>query len=61
MTVLKALKVTHVTVHVAAFAQRLGDAALAAVDARPDLQLVAESDGIRLYHVRQGWPGAVNK
>lgn len=52
MGVLRALGVTHVTVHVNAFAQRSGDRALAEVAACPELQLVAEDEGIRLYRLR---------
>ena len=49
---LQALGVTHVTVHVAAFAQRSGAAALDAVGQRPELQLIEDEGGIRLYQLR---------
>ena len=49
---LRAAKVTHVTVHASQFARRYGDAALKAVDAVPDLELVTEEDGIRLYRLK---------
>ncbi len=52
ITVLRALGVTHVTVHVAAFAQRSGAEALESVGLRPELHLLAEDGGIRLYQVR---------
>ena len=49
---LKAAKVTHVTVHANQFARRYGDAALKAVNTVPDLELVAEENGIRLYRLK---------
>lgn len=49
---LKVLGVTHVTVHVAEFADRYGRDALKAVELAPELELVVEEDGIRLYTVR---------
>ena len=52
LTTLRSLGVTHVTVHVAAFEQRAGPSALAEVGRRPELHLVAEEGGIRLYQVR---------
>ena len=52
LATLQALGVTHVTVHVNAFAQRHGAAALEEVGRRPELQLLAEGDGIRLYQLR---------
>lgn len=48
---LRALGVTHVTVHRAAFAERSGDAALTAVDMAAELQLIDEADGVRLYRL----------
>ena len=45
---LRAVKVTHVTVHTG----RMDAAALKAIDAVPDLELVAEEDGIRLYRLK---------
>ncbi len=52
ITALQALGVTHVTVHVAAFEQRAGATVLATVAERPELQLVADDGGIRLYRLR---------
>lgn len=52
ITALQALGVTHVTVHVAAFEQRAGATVLATVAERPELQLVADDGGIRLYLLR---------
>ena len=49
---LRALGVTHVTVHRNAFRDRYGDAGLDAVDRAGELQLVEEMDGIRLYRLR---------
>lgn len=49
---LKVLGVTHVTVHAAEFAERYGRDALKAVARVPELELVTEEDGIRLYKVR---------
>ncbi|MFA5907906.1 MAG: hypothetical protein WC815_03925 [Vicinamibacterales bacterium] len=49
---LKALGVTHVTVHAAEFADRHGGNALQAVALAPALELIVEDDGIRLYKVR---------
>jgi hypothetical protein len=51
MAVLRALGVTHLAVHVAAFEERSGTAALAAVGQRPELNLVSDQDGIRLYRL----------
>jgi len=48
---LRALGVTHVTVHRDAFRDRYGDAGLDAVDRTTELQLVDEIDGIRLYRL----------
>ncbi len=53
MAELQAIGVTHVTVHVAAFRERTGNEALAAIGASPLLELVAEEDGIRLYRLRR--------
>ena len=52
LATLRALGVTHVTVHVAAFEQRSGAVALDAVTRRTELHLVADEGGIRLYQVR---------
>ena len=49
---LRILKVTHVTVHVDRFRDRFGERALAAIDTIPDLELVADEGGIRLYRLR---------
>lgn len=49
---LRVARVTHVTVHVHAFARRYGEAALEAIDTIADLELVAEEDGIRLYRLK---------
>ncbi len=48
---LKALGVTHVTVHQDQFRRRHGEAALAAIDAVTELEPIAEADGIRLYRL----------
>lgn len=48
---LRALRVTHVTVHVDRFRDRYGDKALQAIGTIPELLLVAEEDGIRLYRM----------
>ena len=52
LSALQALGVTHVTVHIAAFAQRSGAVALDAVGQRPELQLIEDEGGIRLYRLR---------
>lgn len=52
MAELKRLGVTHVTVHVREFAERMGNEAIAAVEQARELSLIAESDGIRLYALR---------
>ncbi len=52
LMMLKSLGVTHVTVHVAAFARRSGAGALDAVGHRTELSLLADEGGIRLYEVR---------
>jgi hypothetical protein len=49
---LRRVGATHVTVHVAAFAERHGGAALASIDGVPGLMLEAEAEGIRLYRLR---------
>lgn len=49
---LKVLKVTHVLVHTEAFRRRYRDAALKAIDTIPDLELIAEEDGIKLYRLK---------
>jgi hypothetical protein len=49
---LKRLGVTHVTVHVRQFTERMGREAMAAIDQTSGLVLVTESDGIRLYALR---------
>ena len=46
---LRLANVTHVFVHVQEFSGRYGQDRLDEIDARPELQLVAEEDGIRLY------------
>lgn len=51
---LQRIGVTHVTVHAADFADRFGADALSAIARAPELALVFESDGIRLYTLRQG-------
>ena len=48
---LRALGVTHVTVHRDAFRDRYGDAVLQAVDGTAGLALIEEIDGIRLYRL----------
>ena len=48
---LRALGVTHVTVHRDAFRDRYGDAVLQQVDRAGDLSLVDDIDGIRLYRL----------
>jgi hypothetical protein len=48
---LRALGVTHVTVHLDAFRERYGDAGVDAVDRAGALRLVEEIDGIRLYRL----------
>ena len=52
LSLLKVMGVTHVTVHVSPFERRYGRNALTAVAQAPELTLVAEDDGIRLYRVR---------
>ena len=52
LATLRALGVTHVTVHVAAFEQRSGAVALDAVARQTELHLVADEGGIRLYQLR---------
>ena len=52
LTTLKRLGVTHVTVHMSPFVQRVGQPALDQVARRPDLVLIAEEQGIRLYQLR---------
>ena len=49
---LRSAHVTHVAVHTGPFERRYGAAALAAVDTIPDLELVADEDGIRLYRLK---------
>ncbi|HJU44503.1 MAG TPA: hypothetical protein VJ691_16875 [Vicinamibacterales bacterium] len=49
---LRALDVTHVTVHRDAFRDRYGDAVLRSLDEAGALQLVEEIDGIRLYRLK---------
>ena len=49
---LRALGVTHVTVHRDAFRDRYGDAFLQDVDRSGELALLEELDGIRLYRLR---------
>lgn len=49
---LRRIGVTHVTVHIREFAERSGPEALAAVAQAPELALLAEADGIRLYRLR---------
>ena len=53
MATMQALGVTHVTVHVKALAQRNGAAALDGIGHLPELHLLAEADGIRLYQLRR--------
>jgi hypothetical protein len=48
---LRRLGVTHVTVHLDAFRDRYGDAAVQAVDQATALALVEEVDGVRLYRL----------
>ncbi len=52
LSLLKVMGVTHVTVHVSPFERRYGRNALTAVAQAPELELVAEDEGIRLYRVR---------
>jgi hypothetical protein len=49
---LRVAKVTHVTVHARSFERRYGQAALRAIDTIPDLELVADEDGIKLYRLK---------
>jgi hypothetical protein len=49
---LRAANVTHVTVHLGAFARHHGEQALEAIDTIADLERVSEEDGIRLYRLR---------
>ena len=49
---LRVAHVTHVAVHTQAFGRRYGDAALKAVDTIPELQLVTDEDGVRLYRLK---------
>jgi hypothetical protein len=49
---LRVTHVTHVVVHSVPFARRYGQRALAAIDTIPDLQLIADEDGIRLYRLK---------
>jgi hypothetical protein len=54
-TALAELRVTHVThvmVHSGSFARRYGQRAFAAIDTIPELQLIADEDGIRLYRLK---------
>jgi hypothetical protein len=52
LTELRVAHVTHVVVHAQALERRYGDAALKALDTIPDLELVADQDGIRLYRLK---------
>ncbi len=49
---LRQARVTHVFVHATPFGDRYGQDRLREIDARPELELVAEEDGIRLYRLR---------
>lgn len=49
---LKRIGVTHVTVHTEEFRERFGPDALAAVGRAPELSLLTETDGIKLYRLR---------
>lgn len=49
---LRVAHVTHVLVHGGSFARRYGQRALDAIDTVPDLQLVADEDGIKLYRLK---------
>jgi hypothetical protein len=49
---LRVSHVTHVLVHGASFARRYGQRALDAIDTIPDLQLLADEDGIKLYRLK---------
>jgi hypothetical protein len=49
---LRTLGVTHVTVHMAAFANRFGAEALGNIQTVSGLELLADQDGIRLYRLR---------
>jgi hypothetical protein len=49
---LKITGVTHILVHHEAFRRRYGDAALNAIASIPDLELVADEEGIRLLRLR---------
>jgi hypothetical protein len=51
MVELRRAGVSHVTVHLAAFADRYGEAAVQALDRATALELVAEEDGLRLYRL----------
>jgi hypothetical protein len=49
---LRQARVTHVFVHLQAFGGRYGEERLNEIDTRPELQLVAEENGIRLYRLK---------
>lgn len=49
---LRVARVTHVAVHAREFAARYSDKALKAIDTIPELELVADEDGIRLYRLK---------
>ena len=49
---LRVARVTHVVVHAQAFERRYGAAALGAIDTIPDLERIADEDGIRLYRLK---------
>ena len=49
---LRVAKVTHVTVHTRSYERRYGLPALRAIDTIPDLELLADEDGIRLYRLK---------
>ena len=52
MAALRALGVTHVTVHLNPFRDRYGEAGVQAVERAAELQLVEETEGIRLYRLK---------
>jgi hypothetical protein len=49
---LRVAHVTHVLVHTGSYARRYGQRALDAIDTIPDLQRLADEDGIRLYRLK---------
>jgi hypothetical protein len=52
LAALRQTGVTHVFVHLREFGERYGQQRLNAIEARPELQLVADESGIRLYRLK---------